>query len=117
MPVGSGSGGADSALLVQRPGGGGGGGVGAAARAAKVAGRPPLPHGGNSIVDNNLHSREGNVGIADPGGTTSSPGLGLEGEWEGAGGGDDAGGGADDVSLAGLSLASGNSMQYSVDSG
>lgn len=44
--------------------------------------------------------------------------LGPEGAQEdGNGGGDDGVGGVDDVSLAGLSLASGDSMQYSVDSG
>lgn len=125
--VGSGSGGDDTALLAQRrgagagagAGGGGGGGRVAAARTVNAVGRPPLPHGGNGtiIANKNFHHREGKMGTTDHGRTTFSPGLGLEGEWDGGGDGDDAGGGGDDVSLAGLSLASGNSMQYSVDSG
>lgn len=73
-----------------------------------AAGRPPLPHGGGGngpTVYSNKHLHRG----GEP-----APACG---DWAGGGGGDDAGGGGDDASLAGLSLASGDSMQYSVDSG
>lgn len=90
----------------------------------KAAGRPPLPHAGGGrngpIANSSKYLPRGGREPATvyPGGAVGSHELGPGGDWDGGGGGgDDAGGGGDDASLAGLSLASGDSMQYSVDSG
>eukprot|EP00752_Nemacystus_decipiens_P012745 g11286.t1 len=101
-PSVDGSGGGDAVALLAQPRRGREG-----PGAMNMVGRP---HGGGCeglIVDNKKYVHQGGI----------EPELRADKDREGGSGGDDAGAGGDDVSLAGLSLASGDSMQYSVDSG